>query len=68
MTLTFDLVTLTLGQLQRLININIICKFHQDPSIRLLFIGKKHLMRASVVSGRRPRDNALNLVKRFDPK
>ena len=34
MTLTFDLVTLTLGQLQRLININNICKYHQDPSIR----------------------------------
>ena len=32
-TLTFDLVTLTLGQLYRLININYICEYHQDPSI-----------------------------------
>ena len=38
MTLTFDLVTLTLGQLQRLININNICKYHQNPSIRWCFI------------------------------
>ena len=68
MTLTFDLVTLTLSQLELLINIKNIWKYHQDPSIRSWFIDKKHLMRASVVSGRRPRDNAINLVKRFDPK
>ena len=68
MTLTFDLVTLTLGQLQRLININNICKYHQDQSIRSWFIGKKHLLRTSVARGRRPRDNAINLVKRFDTK
>jgi len=35
MTLTFDLVTLAFGQLQRLTNINNLCKYHQDPSIRL---------------------------------
>ena len=68
MTLTFGLVTLTLGQLQHPININNICKYHQDPSIRLWFIGKNHLMGASVVSGQKPRDNAINLVKRLDPK
>ena len=33
MTLTFDLVTLTSGQLYRLININHMCKYHQDPFI-----------------------------------
>ena len=68
MTLTFDLMTLTFGQLQRLININNICKCHQDPYIRSEIIGKEYLMRASVVSGRRPRDSAINLVKCFDPK
>ena len=40
-TLTFDLVTLTLGQLYRPININNICEYHQDPSIRSWFIGEK---------------------------
>ena len=42
MTLTFDRVTLTLCQLQHLININNICKYHQDPSIRSWFIGKNN--------------------------
>ena len=34
LTLTFDLVTLTLGQLQYLININPMYDFDQDPIIR----------------------------------
>ena len=34
LTLTFDLETLTLGQLQHLININPMYDFDQDPVIR----------------------------------
>ena len=40
MTLTFDLVTLTLGQLDCLIDINVMAKYHHDPSIRPGFIGE----------------------------
>ena len=40
LTLTFDLVTLTLGQLQHLININPMYDFDQDPVIRSWFIEK----------------------------
>ena len=36
LTLTFDLVTLTFGQLFCLININLICKYHKDPIIQNL--------------------------------
>ena len=39
-TLTFDLVTLSLGQLVRLINIHNICEYHQDPSIRSWLIAE----------------------------
>ena len=39
-TLTFDLVILTLGQIYRLININNICEYHQDLSIFSRFIGE----------------------------
>ena len=35
LTLTFDLVTLTLLQLNYLINVNNMCKYDQDPFIRL---------------------------------
>ena len=48
LTLTFDLMTLTLGQLFCLININLICKYHKDPIIRLWFIGQKHLLRMDI--------------------
>ena len=41
-------LTLTLGQLQRLININNICKYHQDPSIRPWFIGQNHSIRRTL--------------------
>ena len=41
MTFTFDLVTLTLGQFQRPININTLCKYYQDPSIRSWFITER---------------------------
>ena len=44
MTLTFDLVTLTLGQLQHLIDINPMYDFDEDPIIRSWFIGEKHSM------------------------
>ena len=44
MTLTFDLVTLTLGQLFCLININHMSKYHQNPIIRSWFIGEKSSM------------------------
>ena len=40
LTLIFDLVTLTLGQLQYLININPMYNFDQDPIIRSWFLGK----------------------------
>ena len=68
MTLTFELVTLTFGQFQRLIKMNDICKYHQDQPIRSCLIGKKHLLHTSVARGRRPRDNAINLMKRYDTK
>ena len=68
MTLTIDLVTLTLGQLQRLISINKICKYHQDQCIHSWFIDKKQMMHTSVVTSRRPRDNTINLVKRFESR
>ena len=42
--LTFDRVTLTLGQLYRLININNICEYHQDPSIRPWFIAETRIL------------------------
>ena len=45
MTLTFDLVTLTLGQLQHLIDINPMYDFDEDPIIRSWFIGEKSSMR-----------------------
>ena len=38
LTLTFDLVTLTWGQLQHLIVINHVCKYHQYPIIGLWYI------------------------------
>ena len=44
MTLTFDLVTLTFGQLQDLINTNHICKYHYNQSIRSGFIGENYSM------------------------
>ena len=43
-TLTFFLMTLTSGQLFGLKNTNLICKYHQDLSIRMWFIGEKHSM------------------------
>ena len=39
LTLTFDPMTLTLCQLESLININHMCKYHQDPIIRSWFLG-----------------------------
>ena len=44
LTLTFDFVTLTIGQLQYLININPMYDFDQDPTISSWFIGKKSSM------------------------
>ena len=38
LTLTFDLVTLTFGQLQHLIYINHMCECHQDLTIRSWFV------------------------------
>ena len=43
-TLTFDLVTLTLGHLYRLINMNNICEYHQDLSIRSWFIAETRIL------------------------
>ena len=48
MTLTFDLVTLTLGQLFCLIIINLLSKYHLDPIIRSRFIGEKHSMLTNI--------------------
>ena len=44
LTLTFDLVTLTFGQLQHLIYINHVCECHQDLTSRSWFIDPKHSM------------------------
>ena len=35
---------LTLGQIYRLININNICEYHQDPSIRSWFIAETRIL------------------------
>ena len=48
LTLIFDLVTWTFGQLQHLININYVCNYHQDLTNRSQFIGKK--FRASQIN------------------
>ena len=53
MTLTFDLVTLTLGQLARLINIYSICKYHKiHPSVHDLWAKNTRCKRANIHTDR----------------
>ena len=53
MTLTLDLVTLTLDQLERLINIDNICKYHKiHPSVHDLWAKNTRCKRAHIHTDR----------------